>query len=403
MSFTRLLAVALLIGVSTPAAFAESTQSMKGARSNAQPQRLQQPAVARPLTAAPKRTARQQSVATIVTNDHVAPVSYHDTTSMPTETIYSPGDSRMMVGEAMSGCCAAECVPCGANWYAGFEATFLAPRFSQNPAYTLMQSDGASFESYQQVEFESKMAFAPRVFTGVQLNPNIGFQATWWQFSHDPASITAQPPANGFGQILPPPFGDVDVSTTIPGETFTASSGLTAYAIDLELTKKGCFSCWNFGVAGGVRYAEINQSYLSQTTDAAGTLSGQIDYQHGISGFGPTLSMFASVPVAPCWSLFTRGRGSLLFGDAHSNLNAGEDLDLTTPFTTTSTSNRDDLLSIGELQLGLQWRGGQSCRIWKPFATVAMEGQFWNGVGNAVSEEGNVGFFGVVTSIGVNW
>ena len=42
-------------------------------------------------------------------------------------------------------------------------------------------------------------------------------------------------------------------------------------------------------------------------------------------------------------------------GDGQSLLVAIEDQDLNTPMTTRSTTDQDDLLPIGEMQVGLQW------------------------------------------------
>jgi hypothetical protein len=45
------------------------------------------------------------------------------------------------------------CEPCAAantmSWNAGVELTFLQPRFSDNPAFSVMQADGSSFESFR--------------------------------------------------------------------------------------------------------------------------------------------------------------------------------------------------------------------------------------------------------------
>ncbi|MBA2115442.1 Lpg1974 family pore-forming outer membrane protein [Bremerella alba] len=288
---------------------------------------------------------------------------------------------------------------CEAHWFAGFEATFLKPHFTSNPAYTLMESDGSSFESFSQVEFDYDLQFAPRVFVGLQMNEEIGFRATWWHFDNDPSVLTAQPPANGFGSITPPPFGTVDISTSIPGSTFQAGTGLTAYTLDLDVTRQYCISHWRIGAFGGLRYAEIDQNYLAQTTNASGALTGQIDYEHGLSGIGPTMGLYASVPVANRIELFSEARGSILFGEATSRLTAGEDLDLTTPFTTTTTASRDEVMTIGEVELGLRWQGCRR-RCWQPFGSVALEGQTWGDVGNATSEEGSLGFFGFNASFG---
>jgi len=103
-------------------------------------------------------------------------------------------------------------------------------------------------------------------------------------------------------------------------------------------------------------------------------------------------------------STFCKARGSVLFGDGESHLNAGEDLDLTNSFTTTRVTSRDDLLSIAEIQVGVRWQArSYRGRILTPFLTTAFEGQIWNGAGNASSEEGNLGFFGFNSGFGVNW
>lgn len=297
-----------------------------------------------------------------------------------------------------------DCSTWGCRSYASFEATFLQPRFERNIAYTLQEGDGAGTESTTQREFEYDLAFAPRVILGWEHERGVGFQATWWQFDETADSLSANPPANGFGSVSPPPFGEVDIATNVPANRLTATSGLKAYTIDLEVTKTRCFSCWTLGVAGGLRYAQVEQNYSAETRNATSVALGRIDYRHELRGIGPTIALGASTPLGYCLELFGKARGSLLFGDGSSRLTAGEDLDLTNSFTTTNVTNRDDLLPIAEVQLGLAWRAA-ACprRIWRPFATVAIEGQSWGGAGNASSEDGNLGFFGLATSLGTTW
>jgi hypothetical protein len=239
---------------------------------------------------------------------------------------------------------------------------------------------------------------------GFGFDDSLGLRATWWQFDHDAATTSANPPANGFGRVAAPPFGDVDISTTIPTDVLTATSGLNVYSIDLEITKQSEFDGWQLGATCGVRYASASQKYLAQTRDSGSDLLGQIGFRHWMDGVGPTLSLSGSVPLTSSWSLFGNGRGSLLFGRATSLLTAGEDLDLSTSFTTTNTNYRDDLLPIAELQLGLRWSGDARSRSrLRPFGTVAMEAQNWSGVGNAVSEDGSLGFFGFTSGLGASW
>lgn len=301
-------------------------------------------------------------------------------------------------GDSVS-CCPS---PVRACLYAGFEAVLVKPRFEDNVAFTVMQSDGASFESFSDTQFKYDLEFTPRAYVGWQNNDGIGLRATWWLFDHAAATASASPPANGFGSITPPPFGDVDISTVVPTDTLSATTSLQTYTIDIEATRESNFRGWNLGVAGGIRYAFNEQTYLAQTTDDADVLRGQIDFKHSTEGFGPTISLNAYRPIASDAGFFTKARGSVLFGNSEGHMTAGEDLDLTTPFTTTQVTGRDDLLSIGEIQVGFQWQC-LSGRVYRPFLSVAMEGQVWNGVGNASSEDGNMGFFGFNSGAGFAW
>jgi hypothetical protein len=287
---------------------------------------------------------------------------------------------------------------------AGFEATFLKPRFDGNVAYTISASDDVSFQDSYPAEFGYDVELSPRAFAGLQFTDGVGLRTAWWQFDQDARSLTDQPPANGFGRIAPPDFGDIDISTSIPTDVFAASSALKAYAIDLELTKAGQFAAWRLAAGAGVRYASIAQRYLAETRDASNDLLGRIAFRHESEGVGPTFALGSTLPLTQSIDFYANGRASLLFGQATSQLTGGEDLDLSTPFTTTQRSGREDLLPIGDLQVGLRWNGGEMANTRAtPFASLAMEGQYWSGVGNASSELGNLGFFGFAGAAGVNW
>lgn len=288
--------------------------------------------------------------------------------------------------------------------FAGFEATFVKPRFESNVAFTTMEADGASFESFSETEFDYDLEFTPRVFVGWQNDGGVGLRTTWWQFDSSAATASASPPANGFGTITHPVFGSVDISSVVPTDTFSAASDLSVYTIDIEATRETSFCGWDLGVAGGVRYARSEQGYSAELSDNADTLRGSINYRQSIEGFGPTISLSTFRPITDDAGFFCKARGSVLFGDGESTLAAVEDADLTTPFNTTRTTNRDDLLSIGEIQLGFRWQSlakrGQPYRL---FLTAALEGQIWNGGGSATSEDGSLGFFGFNTGVGATW
>lgn len=154
--------------------------------------------------------------------------------------------------------------------------------------------------------------------------------------------------------------------------------------------------------AAGIRYAQMEQTYLGSLTNAAGNQQGTIDYRHDIEGVGPTLYLRAQRPLGYGMALFGSARGALLFGQSTSELNSVEDLDLDDQLTTQRRTGRDDVLPIAEMQVGVQLLP-PSGTVWHPYFHVALESQYWGGVGNASSEDGSMGFFGGNVAIGVCW
>ena len=291
----------------------------------------------------------------------------------------------------------------GDIWSAGVEFTFLKPHFSgSNVAFSTLTSDGSTFETLTDTDFAYDTDLAPRVWVQAAVGANLGFRATYWQFDHEASPAVANPPANGFGRISHPSFGDVDLSTTIPDTQFDANTALNAYAVDLEFTKAAQVGCSAMQLGVGLRYAEAEQNYAGQLQDAAAAVQGTIDFSHQINGIGPTVSLRSERPLTPRVLVFGLARGAVLFGEGESVLTAIEDQDLDTPFTTNRTIRRDDFLSIGELQVGLKWTSAMVGPV-QPYLQVALEGQLWNGVGNASSVDGTLGFFGLNAAIGTNW
>jgi hypothetical protein len=285
----------------------------------------------------------------------------------------------------------------GASWTAGFEWSFVSPRYSQNVAYTTLNSDGNNNDLFSDTEFDYDFELTPRVWIERSLGDRWSWRLTWWQFDHQPGALATSPPANGFGEITHPAFPEVDISTTIPTDTFSASSRLQAYTIDLEAMQQSCVNGWNLGVGGGVRYASLEQGYLAQLEDGGNNILGQIDYQHELEGVGPTMALSARRPLLRDVQLVCAARGSVLFGESESRLEASED---TTPSTTVRTTGRDDLLSIGEARIGLEWLSAPRRGGWQWLLSTSMEGQIWGNVGSAANETDDLGFFGMSVGAG---
>lgn len=286
------------------------------------------------------------------------------------------------------------------RWLAGADLVVLKPHFSENPAYTVLQSDGFSSERYTATNFEYDLAVSPRIWLEYRAANDIGVRSQFWQFDGDSQTASASPPANGFGEIRPPTFDGVDIATNIPTDRFTANSGLKAYYVDAEVTKRGSFCNWDLLGAAGLRYGSVQQSYAARLHTGDGVLAGSLDMEHRMEGIGPTIALETRRPLGLGFILLANARGSLLYGPSQANFAGGEDLDLQTPFHTAYESSQDTVIPVGELQLGGEW-WASPCRFGQLFARSAFEAQVWNGVGNASSLDGNLGLAGFSFGVGL--
>ncbi len=315
------------------------------------------------------------------------------------DTYYEDGCETCGLGECLDSCTSVLRRPC---WSGGIEFTLLRPHFENNAAFTTLDSDGDTFENFTETQFSHDMQLSPRIWIEALGGESLGFRAIYWQFDHPSAAATGTPPANGFGRITPQPFGSIDLSTTVPGSQFTANSDINAYSVDLELTKTISWGKCGILTSFGVRLAEIEQRYLGNLQDETGAQTGTMNFVHDLSGVGPTVSVRTQRPFTRQLSAFGVARGSLVFGEGTSSLTAVEDLDLDDQLTTAIFSSRDDLLPIGELQVGLQWVPVCNGQL-APYVHVAFESQIWGGAGNASSEDGNLGFFGFNVAVGFDF
>ena len=291
---------------------------------------------------------------------------------------------------------------CGGCWSAGLEFTLVRPHFEDNTAFTTSDSDDATFETLTDTDFSYSNEFAPRFWIENMGGGDCGMRFTYWQFDYAAGGVTGSPPANGFGLITHPTFGDVDLSTTTPDSVFSATSSLNAYTLDFEGIKSFGAGSWGLVAGAGIRFAEIEQNYIATLQNAQAFQQGNINYNHSLQGFGPTVGLRVQRPFIAGLSLFGVARGSLLFGDGESRLTAVEDEDLANAFTTRHDMSRDDLLPIGEMQVGLLYTP-LVAGVWQPYMHVAFETQHWSGVGNAFSEVGDLGFYGVNFAFGLGW
>jgi hypothetical protein len=284
------------------------------------------------------------------------------------------------------------------RWAAGFAFVIVQPHHENDIAFTSVVNDGSS-STTTDTNFEEDTELSPRIWLEYNRGTGLGARVTYWQYDHGSPERSATPADTGLQTITPPAFGAVDLSTNVPGQRYTAVSDIDLDVIDLEGTKWTQFECWQFGTTGGLRFASLSQAYRGTLSAAGGTALGSIDSSHRFDGIGPTFSIEGRRPFGSL-TFFSMARGALLFGNGESGFTALEGIGGTAPFTTRASLERNDVLSVGEIQVGLERRKYCCNGNWF-FCRTALEGQVWQGAGNAVNEDGDLGFFGLNVAFGM--
>lgn len=298
------------------------------------------------------------------------------------------------------GCCQQEC--CGPNYCvaAGYAFVFLQPHYENDIAFTTTLDDGR-FQRIADTSFNNDLELTPRVWVEICKPNQVGFRVTYWGFDHGSPIRQGEVTNAGIQTISAPvPFGDIAISATQAGDILRATSGLQISVIDFEGTKWTDFCSWQLGATAGLRYASIQQAYSAFVFDSEDTLQSAVSTSHRFDGLGPTFSLEARRPMG-CLTWFSMARGSLVYGNGKSGFDSFEDI---TPAAVGRTSigrfNRNDVLTIAELQLGVEWCK-QCCGGQRLFCRTALEGQVWQGAGNPVSENGDLGLFGFHVALGM--
>lgn len=310
-------------------------------------------------------------------------------------------------GSSCDGCCSAGCAtgccpPPQCLIYVGFEATFLKPYFSSNTAMT--QSGAAVGGTLQEYPFTWDLQFAPRAWIGWQECDGWGMRGGFWYFDNNSSTVSRSPDGLGIlnGQVNGSPLaGNVQLVpfSADPTDMLNAWSSLKATTIDLEITKNSCFGGWSVDFFGGLRYAQLRQTYQAELINAAGTLTQSATASHRFDGIGPTFAMSVSKDLGCCFSLFFDARAALLFGDG--KFNSQTTVTTQSLLNTQRSSQRDDLLPMGSIRLGLDYQ--YDCSCYSVLYRIALESQLWQDGGSAVNEDGNLGFFGLGGTMGLKF
>jgi hypothetical protein len=310
--------------------------------------------------------------------------------------------------------------------------------------------------------FHTELGAAPQLWVGYVSDSGLGVRGRWWQFEQGYSQGVVNPVATDtttsttISSATPLGLGVTSFSNTNLADPIAITSRLTISVWDMEATEDVQLGGLNLTFAGGLRYVHLAERYnvyrnRTGTEVFAGgstTLlqdSDTLESGHSFNGLGPTLAMDARRDIGGGWSLFGTMRGSAVFGRSKArasqatvqvsqtqslvvpqpiafnlsmsgpipvptaNVNQNGTLlgpSLVTNTTTVSnfneaTSGGDDILPIGEMELGIEYT-----RNWgrmRFFGQAAFVGQAWFGAGGPAEADGNLGLIGLSVRTGVTY
>ncbi|QDU59504.1 hypothetical protein Pan216_03330 [Planctomycetes bacterium Pan216] len=319
-------------------------------------------------------------------------------------------DDNPVIDGSLLACRECACVagPRG-HWSAGAGLYIIKPFFENNPAYSAFtQGAGPGVRR----DIKQRTAAAPLFWLGYQTPSGLGARTRWWFFDQrtDETFAFTSAPGQTVTILAAAPLGATIIQNN--AQAINVSSKLRLHVVDLEAYDELDLGRWNLLLAGGIGYANIAQGYGAQQTLASGQLSNPLSSDSYFTGLGPVLALEARRRLG-CrgLKLYGSARGRFVYGSAGQTVTGGDELN------GSQSLHRLTLVSIGELEIGVEYDRRIACRRW--FGQVALVGQEWIGGGNASGSSrtnvpttipvfstdsvGNFGFFGAVVRLGVEF
>jgi len=256
------------------------------------------------------------------------------------------------------------------------------------------------------------MDVAPEIWLGYIGDSGLGARARWWYFREDTSqSAPLSRPGGGILTVFSAaPLGAFLIEDN--AAAFQATSKLQVQVWDFEAIQDTTLCNWDLLFSGGLRLVDITQNYNAFAIRGSGAAAPPILSGSSLTGVGPVVGLEARRPLSDSGlSLYGSARASLLFGSSKQNAAGGDEAN------GLLQAHEDQVLSIEELELGVEF--GQKVGHSRVFGQVAMVGQEWFGAGNAThsvttsapttapvfstADSSNLGFFGVVFRLGVNY
>ena len=189
--------------------------------------------------------------------------------------------------------------------------------------------------------------------------------------------------------------------------------GLEVRAIDIEATQQLTLGRWKTNVAAGLRVGRVSHDSRVNIDFLDMTIL-DLYSRNTFEGVGPTLAAELRRQLGSSnFNFVVTGRGSLLYGESTKSFGCNIPLDFadmrnrgieadSLP-SDCLTIKRDQLISVAEIQLGLEWT-----RCLKSGATVFVEGLFegqvWMNTGGnhmTMTKSSDLGMVGFVFGAGI--
>lgn len=246
---------------------------------------------------------------------------------------------------------------CG-HYIAGAELTLLLPHTG---AMTLLDGGGAAVT----LTPEYHLVAAPRFWLGYRNAEGLGMRARYWTLDANAG-----------------PFDPLNLVRSLHLET-----------LDFEATQTAQIQHWDVDISAGLRWAQDRNDLLAPP----GVVLTQ-DFQ----GIGGTIGLGVSRPIGSRGiSLFANTRASLIYGD--NNYVVGVAPQPPAVFPIATLRNSDEVVSIYEMQLGVEW-GWVNASGSNWFVRTALEGQAWNIPSVALGLlDDTTGLVGASFAIGFNY
>ncbi len=312
------------------------------------------------------------------------------------------------------------------RWTAGASLLVLVPRFESNPAYTATTTStplpgSVPLSEFRVQEFNYNFSLAPRVWVGFQTEEGFGARIRWFHFQQGARPLQVANPAVPSGSPVATstissasPILSLTIPSSFPAVNSTQVAGAPGSTDYLAFTNNLYFDVWDFEgtlsdvalgrwdfqLFGGLRYANLSQSYSAYLS---GTIPQFLRSAQSFNGFGPTAGLEARRALGNLGlTAYGLARLSFLFG-SDSHVSEGKTLGLMPPLILTAnddSSARQRMVPALEAEFGGEW--ARNLGPAQVFLQAGVLAQAWP-IGSGANGNGVMGLLGFNVSSGLRF